>query len=230
MKDINLFQKKTKSKRRSSPLLNIAIIILLIGVVILSGLAYLLTNSKTSLLLNLNNLESVNLDLKTYSDKLQAYKKFEDNVLYKSNLIENIKTNKIIWSEAFYEISKIIPEGAYLNGFDGKADNLYAAIESAKTGTESANTKLTAFTINGNATDYIEISKLLIKLKNIPNITDPWVISINENIVNNIKLLSFSIETYWDLPLFLKDIVIVKPSAQTTTTSQNTNLDLGSNG
>ena len=226
MKDINLFQRKVKPKSKSSLLLNIVLIILLTALLIFSGLAYLLSNANTNLSLNLNNLESANLELKTYNDKLQAYKKFEDNVEYKSNLIEKIKTKDVIWSEKFYEISKIIPEGAYLNSFSGAADNLYDAIKTAESGTEPENKKLIAFTINGNASDYIEISKLLISLKDIPEITDPWVVSINENIVNNMKLLNFNIEAYWDLPLFLKDIKITKPQQQTTNTDQNTSLDL----
>ena len=226
MKDINLFQRKVKPKSRSSLLLNIVLIILLTALLIFSGLAYLLSNANTNLSLNLNNLESANLELKTYNDKLQAYKKFEDNVEYKSNLIEKIKNKDVIWSEKFYEISKIIPEGAYLSSFDGGANNLYDAIKTAESGTEPENKKLIAFTINGNASDYIEISKLLIGLKDIPEITDPWVVSINENIVNNMKLLNFDIEAYWDLPLFLKDIKIIKPQQQTTNTEQNTSLDL----
>jgi Tfp pilus assembly protein PilN len=230
MKDINLFQKKAKPKNKSSLLLNIGIIILLTALALLSGLAFLLSNSKANFSSKLNNLESANLELKAYSDKLQAYKKFEDNVIYKSGLIESIKTKDVIWSEKFYEISKMIPEGVYLNSFIGTSDNLYSTIEMAKSGTAPENLKLTAFTISGNASDYIEISKLLIGLKDIPEIADPWVVSINENIVNNMKLLNFNIEAYWDLPLFLKDIKIVTPQQQTTNTEQNTSLDLNTNG
>ena len=124
----------------------------------------------------------------------------------------------------------MIPEGVYLNSLIGKSDNLYSTIEMAKSGTAPENLKLTAFTISGNASDYIEISKLLIGLKDIPEITDPWIVSINENIVNNMKLLNFNIEAYWDLPLFLKDIKIVTPQQQTTNTEQNTSLDLNTNG
>ncbi|MHB1253857.1 MAG: PilN domain-containing protein [Candidatus Humimicrobiaceae bacterium] len=229
MKDINLFQKKVKPKSKASLLLNIAIIVLLTALALICVLAFLLSNSKTNLSSKLNNLESVNLELKAYNDKLQAYKNFEDNVKYKAGLIESIKTKDVIWSEKFYEISKMIPDGVYLNSFDGTTDNLYNAIEMAKSGTEPENTKLIAFIINGNASDYIEISKLLIGLKDIPEITDPWVVSINENIVNNMKLLNFNIEAYWNLPLFLKDIKIVKPQQQTTNTEQNTSLDLSNN-
>jgi hypothetical protein len=226
MKDINLFQKKVRPKSRLYLVLNIVIIILLIALVLLSGMAFLLSNSKTNLSLKLNDLESVNLELKSYSDKLQAYKIFEDNVEYKAKLIENIKNKDVIWSEKFYEISKIIPEGVYLYSFNGATDNLYNAIELAKSGTEIPDTKLIAFVMDGNASDYIEISKLLIGLKDIPEISDPWVVSINENIVNNIKLLNFSIEVYWDLPLFLEGIKIVKPQQQEPVTDQDTNLDL----
>jgi Tfp pilus assembly protein PilN len=229
MKDINLFQKKVKPKSRSSLLFNIAIIILLIGLVVLSGFAFLLSNSKSNLSSKLNNLESVNLQLKTYNDKLQAYKKFEDDVVYKSGLIESIKTQDVLWSEKFYKLSQIIPEGVYLNSFDGAADNLYIIVENAKSGTVPDNNKERAFSINGYASDYIEISKFLIGLKDISEITDPWVVSINENIVNNMKLLNFNIEGYWNLPLFLKDIKVVKPPEQTTNTEQDTSLDLSTN-
>lgn len=230
MKDINLYKKKARIKNKSSLLFNIVIIILLIALLFVSGLAYLLSNSKANLSLKLNDLESVNLQLKTYSDKLQAYKKFEDDVEYKSGLVKSMQNKNIIWSKKFYNISEIIPDGAYLISFAGAADNIYNTIKAAESGTEPADLKLIAFTINGNATDYIEISKLLISLKDIPEVLDPWVISINENIVNNIKLLNFTIEAYWDLPLFLKDIKIVKPQPQATNTDLNTNLDLGNNG
>jgi Tfp pilus assembly protein PilN len=230
MKDINLYKKKIKVKSKSFLLLNIAIIIFLIAIVFVSGLAYLLSNSKTNLSLKLNDLEAANLELKTYSDKLQAYKKFEDNVEYKSTLIESVKTKRIIWSEIFYKISSIVPEGVYLISFDGSADNLYNAIEIAKSGTDPGNIKLVSFTVNGNASDYIEISKLLINLKNVPGVTDPWVVSINENIINNIKLLNFNIELYWDLPLFLKDIKISKPKQEPVAVEQGTSLDLGNGG
>jgi len=226
MKDINLFKLKVKTKSKPFILFNIVTVLLIAGLVFVSGLAYLLSTSKTNMSLKLNNLESVNMDLKIYSDRLLAYKKFQDNVEYKANLIENIRNKNVLWSETFYEISKIIPEGVYLNSFQGDAGNLYAAIEAAKTGVASSS-KLVAFTINGNATDYIEISKLLINLKNISNIADPWVTSINENIINNVKLLNFSVVTYWDLQLFLKDIKVIKPQQQKTNTDQNTDLNLG---
>jgi len=229
MKDINLFQKKVKPKSKLYLLFNIAIIFLLIVLALLSGMAFLLTNSNTNLLSQLNDLESVNFELKTYDHKLQAYKNFEDDVNYKADLVKNIKEKDVIWSEKFYGISKIIPEGVYLISFSGSVENLYSAIEMAKSGTFTPNTKLIAFNMSGNASNYIDISKLLIELKNIPEIKDPWVVSISENIVNNIKLLNFSIEAYWDLPLFLKDIKIIKPQEQTTNTGDNTSLDLSVN-
>jgi Tfp pilus assembly protein PilN len=230
MKDINLYKKKIKVKSKPFLLLNITTIILLIALVFVSGLAYLISNSKANLSLKLNDLETANMELKSYSDKLQAYKIFEDNVEYKSSIIENIKSKRIVWSETFYKISSIMPEGVYLNSFKGSADNLYSAIDLAISGTEPGNAKLISFTINGNASDYIEISKLLIDLKNIPGITDPWVVSINENVINNIKLLNFTIEVYWNLPLFLKDIKIIKPQQNSTTGGKGTSLDLGNNG
>ena len=229
MKDINLFQKKVKPKSKLYLLFNIAIIFLLVALSLLAGMAFILTNTNKNLLLQLNDLESVNLELKTYDHKLQAYKNFEDDVNYKADLIKNIKEKNAIWSEKFYGISKIIPDGVYLNSFNGLADNLYSAIEMAKSGTMTSNAKLIAFNLTGNASDYIDISKLLIGLKDIPEIKDPWVVSISENIVNNIKLLNFSIEAYWDLPLFLKDIKIIKPQEQPADTGDNTSLDLSGN-
>ncbi len=226
MKDINLFKLKVKTKSKPFLLFNIVSVILLLGLVFVSGLAYLLSASKANMSLKLNNLESINMDLKIYSDRLLAYKKFEDNVEFKANLIENIKNKNVLWSETFYEISKIIPEGVYLNSFQGDAGNLYSAIEAAKTGVVSSS-KLVAFTMNGNASDYLEISKLLINLKNITNITDPWVTSINENTISNVKLLNFSLLAYWDLQLFLKDIKVIKPQQQNNNSDQNTDLNLG---
>lgn len=223
MKDINLLPKIVKPKSSTAIVLNVVIIIFLIGAVSVAGLTFLLFNSKANLSQKLDNLEKINLQLKIYNDKLQAYKNFEDNVSYKSNLVKTIKAEDIIWSKKFYDISKVIPEKVNIISFDGKSDNLYNTIDQAKKGTPPAETKIVSFVIDGYAADYLEISKFIIGLKGIPEITDPWIVSINEEIVNNMKLLRFNIEAYWDLTLLLKDIKVEKQSS--TNTDQNINLN-----
>jgi len=227
MKDINLLPKVARKKNTISIVLNVFIAILIIGILLIAGTIFLLSNSKTSLSKRLDNLEKINLKLKAYDDKLQAYKNFEDNIKYKNDMVKSVKAENIIWSKKFYDITRIIPQGVYLTSFSGSSGNLFDFIEQVKKGAQSQDKKLSAFVIYGYAADYLEVSKFVIGIKNIPEISDPWIVSINESIVNNMKLLSFNIEAYWNLPLFLKDIKI--ENKNNINTSQNTNINSTNN-
>ena len=226
MKDINLLPKIVKPKNTVNIILNVIIIVFIVILIAISGFTYLLFNSKKDLSAKLDNLEKVNFQLKSYNDKLQAYKNFEENVNYKSELVKKIKEEDIIWSKKFYDISKIIPDKVFITGIDTKTDNLYNAINQVKNGNQPQEEKIVAFVIDGYATDYLEISRFIIGLKEIPEITDPWITSINDEIVNNVKLLKFNIIIYWDLPLFLKDIKIEKQSSANTNQNQSTNTNV----
>jgi len=229
MKDINLLPKIVKPKNTVNIILNIIIIVFVIVLIIISGFTYLLFNSKKDLSAKLDNLEKINFQLKSYNDKLQAYKNFEENVNYKSELVKKIKEEDIIWSKKFYDISKIIPDKVFITGIDTKADNLYNVINQVKNGNQPEEAKIVSFVIDGYATDYLEISRFIIGLKEIPEITDPWITSINDEIVNNVKLLKFNIVTYWKLSLFLKDIKVEKQSSTNANQNQSTNTNVNNN-
>jgi len=226
MKDINLLPKIVKPKNIVQIFLNILIIILIIILLALSGLTFLFNNSKQTLMAKFDKLEKTNFQLKTYNDKLQGYKEFEDNLNYKSKLVSGVKEYDVIWSKKFYDLSKVIPDNVYLINIQAKADNLYSLIEQAKSGNLTAESKIVAFVIDGYSTNYLSISKFIIGLKGIPEITDPWVTSINDEVVNNIKLLKFNIVAYWDTSLFLKNIKVQQQSNNNQ--NVNTNINTGS--
>ena len=213
MKDINLLPKIEKQKKKGSFLFNLFLIILLVLLVISLGLSYYFGNIRKELSGKFDIIEKTNFDLNLYKDKLLFYKNFEENVNYKAALNKSLNSETIKWSQKFYDLSRILPEKAYILSFNGRCDNLYTSIESVKNGGDIPKGKLLAFNIEGYSNDYVEISRLILGLKEISEITDPWIASIKETEVENLKLLYFKVEVYWDLDEFIKDIEINKEPA-----------------
>ena len=190
---------------------------LLILLIIISGLSFLFSKTKKELAEKFDIIEKTNFDLNIYKDKLLFYKEFEKDVYYKSALNKTLIDNKINWSKKLYDLSECLPEKAYILNFNGRCDNLYSSIESVKNGGDIPKGKLLAFNIEGYANDYIEISKLVLGIKEISDISDPWIVSIKESEADNLKLLYYKVEVYWDLNDFIKDMEINKKSSPDNT-------------
>jgi len=213
LKDINLLPKIEKQKKKGTFLYNLFLIILFVLLMIISGFSYFFGNTGKELNRKLDIIEKTNFDLNIYRDKLLYYKNFEKDVNYKSSLVKGLNEKTIKWSQKFYDLSRNLPEKAYILNFNGRCDNLYSSIESVRNGGDVPKGKLLAFNIEGYANDYVEISRLILGIKEISDISDPWIVSIKESEVENLKLLYFKVEVYWNLDEFLKDIEIDKESA-----------------
>lgn len=217
MKDINLLPKVEKQKKKGHFLFNFFLIILIILLIIISGLSWLSGSSKKELAGKLEIIEKTNFDLNIYRDKLLFYKDFEEDVTYKSSLNQSLSDKTIKWSKKLYDLSRNLPDKVYILNFSGRCDNLYSSIEMVKNGGNVPKGKLLAFNIEGYANDYVEISRLILGIKEIADISDPWIVSIRESDVDNLKLLYFKVEVYWNLSEFLKDVEISKkPSSGST--------------
>jgi len=222
MKDINLLPKIKKEKNRFAAGLNILIAILVVVLIASGALSFYIYRSMNSLSYKLGELEKVNIELNTLLIKLRSYKDFSDKVGYKSEIVNDITNNAILWSKKFYTISEVIPKNVFITSFKGGCDNVYNEIEIIKQGEDSQGNKLTAFTLEGYSSDYTNISKFLIGLKTIPEIIDPWVSSIDEVTVSGISMMYFKIDAYWDIEFFTKDI---KPNIENAQTQDN-DLDI----
>ncbi|MDD3520781.1 MAG: hypothetical protein PHU65_06090 [Actinomycetota bacterium] len=211
MKDINLLPKTEKLKKKGSFLYNLFLIILLILFLTISVLSYFYSNTRKELKRKLDIIEKTNFDLNIYKDKLLYYKNFEKDVNYKSALVKALDLKTIKWSKKLYDLSEILPEKTYILNFSGRCDNLYSSIESLKNDGAIPKGKVIAFNIEGYANNYVEISRLILGIKEITDISDPWIASIRESEIANIELLYFKVEAYWNMDEFLKDIKIDKP-------------------
>lgn len=223
MKDINLLPKLEKKKKNGFLFFNFFIAFLLVLLVIIAGFSYLIFINKKELEEKLGIIEKTNFDLNLQKERLLYYKTFEEEAGYKAESVKMLEKNTIKWSRKLSELSKKLPEKIYILNFNGRCDNYYSAIQTLKEGNDISDDRLLAFSIEGYASDYSEISKLILGIKKITDISEPWIATIREAEIQNMRLLYFKIEAYWDLGNLTKDIVVKKENSSGSI--RNINID-----
>ena len=203
MKDINLLPKAEKQKKKGFLLFNFLVATLIILLIATAGFSYFLVENRKELEKKLDVVKKTNFDLNIHKEKLLFYKNFERQVDYKSRLTKALDVKTIKWSHKLYELSDKLPEKTYIINYNGRCDNLYSFILAVKNGTDIPAGRLLAFSIEGYSNDYIEISKLILEIKSITDISKPWIVTVRESEIENLKLLYFKIEAFWNVDNFI---------------------------
>lgn len=201
MKNINLLPKKEKKSDARIILLNFFIVIF-VFILLISILAVLMVRDiGNELAQRLTKYEDVNMELNEYVTKLESYKDFEELVEEKENNISFINIENIKWSSIIYDVSSSKPEGIYITNFTGSTSNLYQYINKLILGEEIEDEDKSAFIIQGYARDQFEVSKYVLALENIPNISEVWINTINVSDVPGTEQNAYfyRIETFWDI-------------------------------
>ena len=205
---INLLPKEEKKRDVRSIVLNVfmvLVIILFLVTILLTFFIFYIDNMLSS---RLSEYEGTNIKVQDQVNKLKVYNDFKKNVDEKSDILEDLKKNELYWSQILYDIGKIMPEDAYVVSFEANGSKLYSYIEEYREGEVEEGKQVVSFTINGQAASYMDVLKLTIELKKIEDIEFVWIENITRTIVQGIDLeiVSFSINTYWNLDNFTGDI------------------------
>ena len=206
---INLLPKEEKKRDIRSIVINVFMVLVLILFLATILLTFFLFDIDNLLSSRLSDYEGTNIKVQDQVNKLKVYNDFKNNVDKKSDVLVNLKENELHWSRALYEIGKIMPEDAYLISFEAQGSQLYKYIEEFKEGESEEGKEVISFNVFGQAADYMDVLKLSIELKKIDNIKIVWIESITRTVIPviDLEVVSFSINTYWDLDYFIEGIV-----------------------
>ncbi|MEE8324766.1 MAG: hypothetical protein V3R31_03850 [Candidatus Humimicrobiaceae bacterium] len=206
---INLLPKEEKKRDIRSIVINVFMVLVLILFLATILLTFFLFDIDNLLSSRLSDYEGTNIKVQDQVNKLKVYNDFKNNVDKKSDVLVNLKENELHWSRALYEIGKIMPEDAYLISFEAQGSQLYKYIEEFKEGESEEGKEVISFNVFGQAANYMDVLKLSIELKKIDNIKIVWIESITRTVIPviDLEVVSFSINTYWDLDYFIEGIV-----------------------
>ena len=205
---INLLPKEEKKRDVRSIVLNVfmvLVIILFLAIILLTFFMFDIDNMLSS---RLSEYESVNMKAQDQVNKLKVYSDFRKDIDEKSVVLEDLKENELLWSRILYDIGKLMPEDAYILSFTAQGSQLYAYIDDYREGEAEEGSQVLSFTINGQAASYMDVLRLTIELKKIEDIEVVWIENITRTVVSGIDLevVSFTINTYWNLDSFTEGI------------------------
>ena len=205
---INLLPKEEKKRDVRSVVLNVfmvLVIILFLATILLTFFMFDIDNMLSS---RLSEYESVNMKAQDQVNKLKVYSDFRKDIDEKSVVLEDLKENELLWSRILYDIGKLMPEDAYILSFTAQGSRLYTYIDDYREGEAEEGSQVLSFTINGQAASYMDVLRLTIELKKIEDIEVVWIENITRTVVPGIDLevVSFTINTYWNLDSFTEGI------------------------
>jgi len=205
---INLLPKEEKKRDVRSIVLNVFVVLVIILFLATVLLTFFLFDIDNLLSSRLSEYEGTNIKVQDQVNKLKVYSEFRRNTDDKSDILEDLKKNELYWSRLLYDIGKLMPEEAYAVSFEARGSELYSYIEDYKEGDAEEGRQVISFAIHGQAASYMDVLKLSIELKKIDNVETVWIENITRTVVQGIDLeiVSFSINTYWDLDNFTGDI------------------------
>ena len=213
MKTINLLPKEVRVKDVRNILLNAISILLIIVIIILAAISVFLFDINKYIVPELSAYENINMKINNYITKLEAYEQFKNKVNTKSELINLLQKDEILWSEILYDFGEKIPDNAYINFIGGSSGLLYEFI--AKSLEEKQETdKILCFSINGYAVNYIDIIKLQIEIKDTPNIGEVLIDNISKSQVAGIDASSFTISAYYDIEPYLEEAATAEEAGE----------------
>ncbi len=204
MKYIDLLPKKEKEVNKRTIALNTVIALMVVILGLMAASVFFINNMNKNLYASLQRHQEAGAELEHYVSRLEIYKEFEQKVLEKGELVEEVADNTILWSEILYNLSQAMPLGTHITAYEGRLADLDNHIKDYSE--ESRNHRVNSFAIRGYAKQYADVSKLLINLRKIPYIKDTWVRNISKSqVTENLTGTSFYIETFWDIPKIAED-------------------------
>lgn len=208
MKTINLLPKEVKVKDVRGIIFNIVLILFIAITVLLAAFLVFLYDVNSNLTPRLEEYGRVNSQMSKYVAELETYEEFKDRVKEKSELVNKLQENEIIWSETLYDFGEKMPAGAYVNYIDGNSRELYEFIEKSNEEKKEDTEKKVFLFVGGYANDYNDITKLKIEIESIPHTGEVLINNITKDQVteSNIEVVSFAITAFYDMGPYMEEV------------------------
>lgn len=224
MKTINLLPKEEKIRDTKSILLNMLIVLLIVILIILAGFSVLLINVSKYLEPQLDDYVRANMQISNYINKLEAYSGFKEEVKENRKLADYLLKEEVVWSDVLYNFSRNMPGNAYITYIEGDSEDYYKLIYESENIKPDEVGKIKIFTIGGYALEYTDVTKLIVHIGNMDNISEVIINNISKNYIteSSIEVLSYNISAYFDIEPFLAEI---RKGAETEETGEEDILE-----
>jgi len=208
MKTINLLPKEIKVRDIKGIILQAILILMAVVVVIIAAFSIILYDVNNYIVPRLDDYRKVNMQIGSYITNLEAYEKFRVKVNKKSELVNSLQENVIIWSDILNDIGEKIPDNTYINYIEGDSKNLYEFIDKSPEEKGKDVKKVTFFNIEGYAVGYNDVSKFAIGIEDIPNMGEVLINNISRDQIaeSGMEAVFFNISTFYNLEPYLQGI------------------------
>jgi hypothetical protein len=208
MKTINLLPKEEKITDVKSIILNVVMVIVIIILIALIALSAILFKINDYISPQLYNYQRANTQINNYITRLETYEKFKEEVNSNRKLVDYLQKEKIIWSDVLYNFSQEMPRNTYLTYIEGDLKGYYSLIYGEEKVDPEKFGKVKFFNITGYALEYADISKMVVHILNMDNVSDVLINNISKDYVtdSNIEVLSFNISVYIDVEKYLEEL------------------------
>ncbi len=208
MKTINLLPKEIKVRDIKGIILQAILILMAVVVVIIAAFSIILYDVNNYIVPRLDDYRKVNMQIGSYITNLEAYEKFRVKVNKKSELVNSLQENVIIWSDILNDIGEKIPDNTYINYIEGDSKNLYEFIDKSPEEKGKDVKKVTFFNIEGYAVGYNDVSKFAIGIEDIPNMGEVLINNISRDQIaeSGTEAVFFNISTFYNLEPYLQGI------------------------
>jgi len=226
MKTINLLPKEEKIRDVRGIIFSTILVLFVVMFAVLIIFSIILFDTNNNLTPKLDDYKRINMQLHDYVTKLEAYEQFKENVNAKAELADSLQKEEILWSDFLYDFGKKTPDNTYVNYIEASSEPFYEFISEAAKEKPEEIPKVLFFKTTGYAVDYTDVTKLIIEIKNMPNIGEVWINNISKNYIteSNIEVLFFDISAYMDIGPYLEDLK-VEVETQTEETGEEEVLD-----
>jgi len=152
-----------------------------VAVLVLLGIFYFLqTGQLSSAQSDLDQARASNAILQQQISELQPYADLQQQLEAKKQLKDTLFLNEVSWSGVLLDVSRVIPDTAYLTSLTGTMTAPTGTVIGA-TGTSPASTSLIGtMTFSGVAKQTETIASWLTTLEEIKGWVNPWVNSAQE--------------------------------------------------
>ncbi len=207
METINLLPKEVKVRDVKGIIFNVILIVLIIVFITLIATSVFLFDINEYIVPKLNDYKRINIQFHNYITKLEAYEQFKDKVNAKSELIDSLQKDEILWTEVLYDFGKKVPDNAYINYIDGSNRLFYEFIDKSSEEKQKQIEKILFFNVGGYAVNETDIAKFVIEIRDIPGVDKVLINNISKSQIAgyNADVSSFNISAYCDLKPYLED-------------------------
>jgi uncharacterized protein YxeA len=212
MKTINLLPKEEKIRDVKGIIFSTILVLFMVMFAVLIIFSIVLFDTNNNLTPKLDDYKRINMQVHDYVTKLEAYEQFKEKVIAKAELADSLQKEEILWSDFLYDFGKKTPDNTYVNYIEASSGPFYDFISEIKAAKEIPEEipKILFFKTTGYAVDYTDVTKLIIEIKNMPNIGEVWINNISKNYIteSNIEVLFFDISAYMNIGPYLEDLKV----------------------